>query len=137
MSETSVEDRWGPIGIPDEGAIKSLVKDWRQGRADRSFWSALSDSYVMVFSIAVLGAMIGSAIFDAQQQAAGCTTAGCLAARDLLPWAAAAALLTLTLVASRMFGPVLASSAEGFWLMESPMDRRRLLGGRFVVSVLL
>ncbi|NLE97602.1 MAG: ABC transporter permease, partial [Propionibacterium sp.] len=42
-----------------------------------------------------------------------------------------------TLVASRMFGPVLASSAEGFWLMESPMDRRRLLGGRFVVSVLL
>jgi MFS family permease len=90
----------------------------------------------MVFSIAVLGAMIGSAIFEAQQQAAGCTTSGCNAARDLLPWAAAAGLLTLTLVASRMFGPVLASAAEGFWLMDSPMDRRRLLGGRFVLSML-
>lgn len=128
---TDMEERWGPIGIPDEGAIKQLMADWRQGRADRSFWSALSDSYVMVFSIAVLGAMVGSAIYDAQQQAAGCTTAGCLAARGLLPWAAAAAILALTLMASRMFGPVLASSAEGFWLMDSPMDRRRLLGGRF------
>ncbi|SDL50534.1 DUF6297 family protein [Tessaracoccus oleiagri] len=134
---TTLDDRYGPVGVADERAIKRLMGDWRNGRADRNFWAALSDSYVMVFSIAVLGAMIGSAIFDAQQQAAGCTTVGCSAARGLLPWAAAAALLTLTLVAGRMFGPVLASAAEGFWLMDSPMDRRRLLAGRFVLALVL
>lgn len=134
---TELDARFGHVGQADERAIKSLISDWRNGRADRSFWSALSDSYVMLFSIAVLGAMIGAAIFDAQQQAAGCSTTGCVAARDLLPWASMAALLTLTLVAGRMFGPVLASAAEGFWLMDSPMDRRRLLGGRFVMALVI
>lgn len=137
MSATSLNARFEPIGIADERAVKKLMGDWRNGRADRSFWAALSDSYVMVFSVVVLGAMIGSAILDAQRTASSCDSAGCLAGRDLLPWAAAAGILTLTLVFSRMFGPVLASSAEGFWLMDSPMDRRRLLSGRLVIAVLL
>lgn len=137
MNPLPQAERFGPIGVADERAVKRLMSDWRQGRADRSFWAALSDSYVMVFSVAVLGAMIGSAVFDAQRQAAGCTSIGCTAARHLLPWATAAALFAATLVVSRMFGPVLASSAEGFWLMDSPMDRRRLLTGRFVSAIVV
>ncbi len=136
MSADQLNARFEPIGEADERAIKRLMGDWRNGRADRSFWAAVSDSYVLLFSVLVLGAMIGSAIVDAQQQASSCTSAGCLSARGLLPWAAAAGILTLTLVVSRMFGPVLASAAEGFWLMDSPMDRRRLLGGRYVLALL-
>lgn len=135
MSE--LDARFGEVGVADEREVKRLISDWRNGRADRSFWAALSDSYVLLFSVAVLGAMIGSAILDAQRQASFCDTAGCLSARGLLPWAAAAGILTLALAASRMFGPVLASGAEGFWLMDSPMDRRRLLGGRLVLALVL
>lgn len=134
---TELNARFGDVGVADEREVKRLISDWRNGRADRSFWAALSDSYVLLFSLAVLGAMIGSAILDAQRQASFCDTAGCLSARGLLPWAAAAGILTLALAASRMFGPVLASGAEGFWLMDSPMDRRRLLGGRLVLALVL
>lgn len=137
MSADALNARFGPIGVADERAIKQLMGDWRNGRADRSFWAAVADSYVMVFSVVVLGAMIGSAILDAQRSASSCDSAGCLAGRGLLPWAAAAGILALTLVFSRMFGPVLASSAEGFWLMDSPMDRRRLLRGRFAVAIII
>ncbi len=137
MSADALNARFEPIGVPDERAIKQLMGDWRNGRADRTFWAAVADSYVMVFSVVVLGAMIGSAILDAQRSASSCDSAGCLAGRGLLPWAAAAGILALTLVFSRMFGPVLASSAEGFWLMDSPMDRRRLLRGRFAVAIIL
>lgn len=128
-------ERYGNVGVADEDAVLGLMKDWRQGRADRSFWEAVSESYVMVFSIVVIGAMIGSAIVDAQNQASSCESAGCLAARGLLPWAAAAGVMAIALMASRLFGPVLASGAEGFWLMESPMDRRRLLVGRFFKAI--
>lgn len=136
MSADALQARFEPIGVADERAVKKLMGDWRNGRADRSFWAAVADSYVMVFSVVVLGAMIGSAVLDAQRTASSCDSAGCLAGRGLLPWAAAAGILALTLVFSRMFGPVLASAAEGFWLMDSPMDRRRLLSGRLVKAVL-
>ncbi len=33
---------------------------------------------------------------------------------------------------SRIFGPVVASAAEGFWLMEAPIKRARILWGRLV-----
>ncbi|QTO38971.1 ABC transporter permease [Tessaracoccus sp. MC1865] len=113
------------------------MKDWRRGRADRSLWQALSDGYVMVFSIVLIGAMVISSIVRAQQVVAICDTAGCLAARGLLPWASVAGILASTLVLSRMFGPVVASAAEGFWLMDGPTDRRRLLAGRLVAAIVL
>lgn len=130
-------EHFGPIGVVDEKQLKLLMKDWRRGRADRNLWQALSDGYVMVFSIVLIGAMIISSIVRAQQVVAVCETAGCLAARGLLPWASVAGILASTLVLSRMFGPVVASAAEGFWLMDGPTDRRRLLAGRLVAAIVL
>ncbi|HHT12649.1 MAG TPA: ABC transporter permease, partial [Propionibacterium sp.] len=129
------EERFGEIGIVDEKQLKLLMKDWRRGRADRNLWQALSDGYVMVFSIVLIGAMIISSIVRAQQVVAICETDGCLAARGLLPWASVAGILASTLILSRMFGPVVASAAEGFWLMDGPTDRRRLLAGRLVAAI--
>lgn len=125
------------VGEADERAIKRLMADWRRGRADRSLWEALSSSYTALFSVAVLGAMLISAIVDVQQKASVCDTEGCISARSLLPWASVAGVLTVTIAASRMFGPVLASAAEGFWLLDSPMDRRRLLAGRMFLALAL
>lgn len=126
---------FGDVGVVDEKQLKLLMKDWRKGRADRNIWQVLSDGYVMVFSIVLIGAMIVSSIIQAQQVVAVCDTDGCVAARGLLPWAAVAGLLAFSLILSRMFGPVVASAAEGFWLMDGPTDRRKLLAGRLVASI--
>lgn len=125
------------IGVVDEKQLTLLMKDWRRGRADRSLWQALSDGYVMVFSIVLIGAMVISSIVRAQQVVAVCETDGCVAARGLLPWASVAGVLAFTLILARMFGPVVASSAEGFWLMDGPTDRRRLLVGRMVAAIFI
>lgn len=132
-----IDERFGDQGVVDEKQLKLLMRDWRRGRADRNLWQALSDGYVMVFSIVLIGAMIISSIVRAQQVVAVCDTSGCLAARGLLPWAATAAVLAATLILGRMFGPVVASAAEGFWLMDGPTDRRKLLAGRLVAAICL
>mgnify|MGYP003488335099 FL=1 len=82
-----MDPRLTEVGVVDEKQLKLLMRDWRRGRADRRLWQALSDGYVMVFSIVVIGAMMVSSILQAQQTASICETAGCVAARGLLPWA--------------------------------------------------
>lgn len=119
----------------DERQLQLLIKDWRKGRATRSMWQALSDAYVAVFATAVLGAMLISGLLSAQSSVAACTTATCQAGRGLLPLAGLAGAMAFTLAASAMFGPVLASSAEGFWLMDAPIGRRRLLSKRLWLAV--
>lgn len=128
MSDT----KFGEIGAVDEKQLKLLMRDWRRGRADRNILEALQDAYVMVFGVVLIGAMLISAIVQAQQKVSGCASEQCLAARGLLPWAAVAGVLAFSLVACRMFGPIVASAAEGFWLMDAAVDRRRLLTGRLV-----
>ncbi len=129
---STVDEKFGEIGQADERQLKLLMRDWRRGRADRNILEAFQDAYVMVFAVVLIGAMLISAIVQAQQSVAGCDTEQCLAARGLLPWAAVASILAFTLVACRMFGPIVASAAEGFWLMDGPVDRRQLLTGRLV-----
>lgn len=129
---STTDEKFGEIGQADERQLKLLMRDWRRGRADRNLLEAFQDAYVMVFAVVLIGAMLISAIVQAQQSVAGCDTEQCLAARGLLPWAAVASILAFTLVATRMFGPIVASAAEGFWLMDGPVDRRRLLTGRLI-----
>ncbi len=121
----------------DEKELHEEMKVWRHGRATRSLGQILQDSYVMVFSIVVVGAMITSAVLRAQGQVAGCNTEACASGRLLLPSAMVLACLALSLGISRLFGPVLASAAEGFWLMDAPISRRRLLRGRLVPPLAL
>ena len=65
-----MDQRLTEVGVVDEKQLKLLMRDWRRGRADRNLWQALSDGYVMVFSIVVIGAMMVSSILQAQQTAA-------------------------------------------------------------------
>ena len=75
----------------------------------------------------MIGAMLINVVLKAQRTVAECTTASCLSARTVLPWAAFAAAVAVALAASRLFGPVLASAAEGFWLLDAPISRAKLL----------
>ena len=119
----------------DEKQLHNLMKVWRHGRATRTIWQALQDGYVTVFSVVMLGAMITNVVLRAQAGMATCTSETCQTARLLMPTATVLACFALTLGVARLFGPVLASAAEGFWLMDAPISRRRLLRGRLVLAV--
>jgi hypothetical protein len=116
--------------------LKGLIKGWRAGRATRNVLQAMSDAYVAVFGAVMIGAMVVNVILKAQRTVAQCTSASCLSARTILPWAAFAATVAIALAASRLFGPVLASAAEGFWLLDAPISRAQLLRSRLVGGVL-
>ncbi len=107
--------------------LKGLIKDWRQGRATRNLMEAFTDAYVVVIGALMVGAMVVNVVLRAQRNVAACDAVSCLSARALLPWAAFAAAVAVALAASRLFGPVLASAAEGFWLLDAPISRAKLL----------
>ena len=116
--------------------LKQLIKDWRAGRATRNVLQAMSDAYVAVFGAVMIGAMVVNVVLKAQRTIAQCSSASCLSARAILPWAAFAATVAIALATSRLFGPVLASAAEGFWLLDAPISRAKLLRSRLVGAVL-
>ena len=123
-----------PIEV-DERELHAEMKLWRHGRATRTIGQLISDSYVMLFSVVVLGAMITSVVLRAQAGMTGCNTEACASGRLLLPSSMVLACYALALGMAALFGPVLASAAEGSWLMDSPISRRRLLRGRLVVPL--
>ena len=124
---------WLPDDEPevvDERALHAMAKSWRHGRATRSFLDVFQDAYIALFSVLMIGAMIVNVIIGSQTQSATCDTAACLNGRLLVPWGVFFAVSALTVSTARLFGPVLASAAEGFWLMEAPIGRKRILRGR-------
>lgn len=123
------------VHVADERQLVLLMRDWRRGRATRNLRQAISDGYVALFSVVLIGAMVVSVILNAQHAAAGCSSAACTSGRSLLPWAALSGVVAMTLAASRIFGPVLASAAEGFWLMDAPLRRSRLLYRRLALAL--
>jgi hypothetical protein len=116
--------------------LKGMIRDWRRGRATKNLGEAIQDAYVVVIGALMIGAMIINVILNAQRVVASCTSVSCLSARTVLPWAAFAGAVAVALSVSRLFGPVLASAAEGFWLLDAPISRAKLLGLRLVAAVL-
>ena len=119
-----------------EADLHQLMKLWRHGRATRSIGQVISDGYVALFSVLLVSAMIISTVINAQQGMTGCSTEACDTGRLLVPSAVALAGFALAVAVSRLFGPVLASAAEGSWLMEAPISRSRLLRGRLVIPLI-
>ena len=120
-----------------EKELHDLMKVWRHGRATRTIWEVLQDGYVALFTVVLIGAMVVNVVLHAQSGAAGCSTQSCASARLLMPTAMVFLSYAFTLSIARLFGPVLASAAEGFWLMDAPISRRRLLRGRMVTPVVI
>jgi hypothetical protein len=116
----------------DERDLNALMSSWRRGRATKRLSQVLQDGYVAVFSVIIVLAMLGGAVWRAQGNASACETSTCQVGRTLLPWVMLCAAFSLTLVCARIFGPVVASAAEGFWLMDAPLRRARLLRRRLI-----
>ena len=110
--------------------LKGLVKHWRSGRATKKLSEALFDGYVILFGVIVVGAMIVNVVLQAQQVISSCNSGACVSGRTVLPWAAFALATAGALTVSRLFGPVLASAAEGFWMLDAPIKRSAMLRAR-------
>lgn len=121
----------------DERELLLEMKHWRGGRATRSLGEAISRGYIAIFAVLMFGAMVANVVVQTQVSVSTCTEATCLSARNVLPWAVVALLVALALGVSRLFGPVLASAAEGSWLMDAPVRRGRLLGRRLFAVVIV
>ncbi len=119
-------------GWADERQLRLLMKDWRKACATCTVWDMITDGYVTIFSLVVVIAMVVSGIMSVQQSAAGCSDTGCTTARGLLPWMTLMLVVMLGLAASKVFGPVIASAAEGFWLLDAPIRRSKILSRRLV-----
>lgn len=118
-------------------ALRQQVRDWREGRAEKSLYEVLSDAYIALFATVMLGAMGFNVIRQVRVAAtAACTTGVCEEARNALPWTIALATVGLTLIVARLFGPLLISPAEGAWLFAAPVDRRSLLRPRLVLAAI-
>lgn len=112
--------------------LKGLVRDWRSGRATKKLSEAIFNGYVVLFGIVVVGAMVVNVILQAQRVVSACGSAACVSGRTVLPWATFALVTAGALTVSRLFGPVLASAAEGFWMLDAPIKRSAMLRGRLV-----
>lgn len=131
-----VGDYSGEVEEPYERELLAMMRGWRHGRATRKLTEALSDGYIAVFSLLVVGAMLVNAVVTAQRAVSVCDSAQCLSARALVPIGTLLVCLALAMGVSRLFGPVVASAAEGFWLMSAPIRRGRLLRGRLVAVII-
>jgi len=128
----------GPALVPAAPReLKRLIKDWRRGRATKTLGEALHDAYVALIGVLMVGAMVVNVVLKAQRTVSQCDSGSCLSARTVLPWAGFAAAVAVALMVSRLFGPVLASAAEGFWLLDAPISRAKLLGARLVAAVVI
>lgn len=119
-----------------ESELHLLMKLWRHGRATRTIGQVISDSYVVIFTVVLISAMVISAVINAQHGRGGCATTACDSGRLLVPTGVLLASFALAVALARLFGPILASAAEGFWLMDAPISRRKLLRGRLVLPLL-
>jgi Family of unknown function (DUF6297) len=126
---------YGPLVPATPRELKGMIRDWRRGRATKNLVEAFQDAYVVVIGALMIGAMVINVILNAQRVVASCTSTSCLSARTVLPWAAFAGAVAVALSVSRLFGPVLASAAEGFWLLDAPISQAKLLGLRLVAAV--
>lgn len=123
-----------PVEV-DEADLHQLMKEWRHGRATRTIGQVVSDSYVTLFTVVLIGAMVTSTVINAQQGMTGCDTDACNSSRLLLPSAMVFASWALAVGLARLFGPILASAAEGSWLMQAPISRLRLLRPRLALPL--
>ena len=113
--------------IPSSRALRQWMRTTRRRRADRSFWQIFEDVYLVLFTLAMVGATGGNVVHHLNANASRCTTVACLDLAHYLPWILVPLLVATTLRVLLSLGPVSASRAAGFWLLASPVNRTALL----------
>ncbi len=113
--------------IPAPRSLRAWMRKTRRRHADRSFWQAFENVYLVVFTLAMLGATGGNVVRHLNENASRCTSPACLDLAYYLPWILVPLLVATTLRMLLSVGPVSSSRAAGFWLLATPVNRSALL----------
>ena len=121
----------------DARSLRRQMRSWRRRRANTTLYEQISEAYVWIFTIVVIGAMAISAMIQTRVSiASGCSTVACTDARTSLVWATVAGVLAVALAAAQAIGPVMVTPATGAWLLTTPVDRGPLLRSRLLLAAL-
>ncbi|NYG57368.1 hypothetical protein BJ980_000291 [Nocardioides daedukensis] len=107
------------------------MRHWRRAHVTRPLSDIVSDGYVAIFSVLMLGSMLVSVLLGvAALSDELCTSTACRQGRSLLPHLTTTGALVAVLALARMFGPVFATPATSSWLLTTTADRGALLRPR-------
>jgi hypothetical protein len=113
--------------IPTSRALRQWMRTTRRRHADRSFGQIFEDAYLVLFTLAMVGATGGNVVRHLNSNAARCTSFTCGELSHWMPWVVVPLLLATTIRILLSVGPVSASQATGFWLLATPVSRAALL----------
>ncbi|MFC6156300.1 DUF6297 family protein [Kribbella jiaozuonensis] len=113
--------------IPTSRSLRQWMRTTRRRHADRSFWQIFEDVYLVLFTLAMVGATAGNVVRHLNSNAAQCASWTCGELTHWMPWILVPLLLAITLRMLLAVGPVSASRASGFWLLATPVNRAGLL----------
>lgn len=116
-----------PTEVPSAREVRREIRDWRRGRAELRWGEAISDAYVTIFCVVMVGAMGGNVVLSLRRLADDTCVAACAEVRSAVPWLAALAVTLLVLGLARLLGPVFSPPAANAWLLTTPVDRGGLL----------
>ena len=113
--------------IPTPRALRQWMRTTRRRHADRPFSQVFEDVYLVLFTLAMVGACGGNVIHHLNANVARCTSFTCGELSHWMPWVVVPLLLATTIRVLLSVGPVSASRATGFWLLATPVNRAALL----------
>ena len=113
--------------VPSAREVRAEIRDWRRGRAELRWGEVLSDGYIALFCVVMIGAMGGNVVLTLRKLADDSCTGACTEVRSALPWLVAMAVALLALGLARLLGPVFSPPAANAWLLSTPVDRGALL----------
>ncbi|MCF6377066.1 DUF6297 family protein [Nocardioides KLBMP 9356] len=113
--------------VPTAREVRAEIRDWRRGRAELRWGEVLSDGYVALFCVVMVGAMGGNVVLTLRRLADDSCAGACTQVRSALPWLVALGVALLALGLARLLGPVFSPPAANAWLLSTPVDRGALL----------
>lgn len=113
--------------VPTAREVRAEIRDWRRGRAELRWGEVLSDGYIAIFCVVMIGAMGGNVVLTLRRLADDTCAGSCTEVRAAMPWLAALAVALLALGLARLLGPVFSPPAANAWLLSTPVDRGALL----------
>ncbi|WBQ02788.1 DUF6297 family protein [Kribbella sp. CA-293567] len=122
-----VFDRKDFGAIPSSASLRKWMRKVRRGKADRTLGQQFEDVYLIIFSVAMLGATGGNVLLNLNDKSAACTSGSCSWLLDTVPYILVPLLVSTMLRVLLSIGPVSASRATAFWLLATPVDRAALL----------
>lgn len=117
--------------------VRQEIRDWRRGRAELRWGEVLSDAYVGLFCVVMVGAMAGNVVLRLRRLADETCAGSCSEVRSAAPWLVALAVALLALGMARLLGPVFSPPAANSWVLTSPVDRGALLRPGWMRTVAL